>query len=83
VTSLAPEGEPVDGVLDGIGGPVLGAALQRVRSDGVVVYPTRSFFVESCGARLYGLYPLPWAEAGTAITKLIDNEVAGKAVLTL
>src|SRR5205085_1042753 len=37
VTALEPEGEPLDGVLDGVGGPVLGAAIQRVRADGTVV----------------------------------------------
>jgi NADPH:quinone reductase len=127
VASLEPEGAPLDGVLDGIGGPVLGAALQRVRTDGVVVsyaatvpepveYPTRVFFRESPGARLYGLYlfhelgkwqsasrdlerlarrvaegrldvqidlVLPWEDAGSAVTKLLGGEVAGKAVLTL
>lgn len=127
VTSLDPTGDPIDAALDGIGGPVLGAALQRVRSDGVVVsyaatvpepveYPTRAFFRESAGARLYGLFlfhdlrkwqsasrdlerlarrvgegrldvqinlTLPWEDAGDAVTKLVNNEVAGKAVLTL
>lgn len=127
VERLDPEGPPIDGALDGIGGPTLGAALQRVRSDGVVVsyaatvpepvsYPARSFFVESAGARLYGLFlfhdlskwqsasrdlerlarrvgdgaldvqidlTAPWEEASSAVTKLLKNEVAGKAVLTL
>ena len=98
-----------------------------MRTDGVVVnyaatvlepveYPTRRFFGESPGARLYGLYlfhelgkwhsassdlerlarrvaegrldvqidlVLPWEDAGSAVTKLLDGEVAGKAVLTL
>jgi hypothetical protein len=26
---------------------------------------------------------LPWEEGGTAVTRLLDDEVAGKAVLTL
>jgi NADPH:quinone reductase-like Zn-dependent oxidoreductase len=54
-------------VLDAIGGPVLGAALQRVAPRGIVVsfastvtepvsYPTRSLFGRAPGARLYGLY---------------------------
>jgi NADPH:quinone reductase-like Zn-dependent oxidoreductase len=66
VTGLEPEGEPLDGVLDGVGGPVLGAAIQRVHADGTVVsyaatltepvsYPTRALFGASPGASLYGL----------------------------
>jgi NADPH2:quinone reductase len=54
-------------VIDAVGGPVLGAALQRVEPGGTVVsfaattpepvsYPTREFFARAPGARLYGLY---------------------------
>src|SRR4051794_39921819 len=67
VTELDPEGEPVDAVLDGIGGPTLGAAIQRVAPDGTVVsfastvtepvsYPTRALFGQSPGAKVYGLF---------------------------
>jgi NADPH:quinone reductase-like Zn-dependent oxidoreductase len=63
---LSAEGEPLRGVLDGIGGPVLGAAIQRVAGGGTVVsyastvtepvsYPTRALFGESPGAKVYGL----------------------------
>jgi NADPH:quinone reductase-like Zn-dependent oxidoreductase len=66
VQELAPAGEPLDAVLDGIGGPVLGAAIQRVRSDGTIIsyastvtdpvtYPTRALFGQSPGAKVYGL----------------------------
>jgi NADPH:quinone reductase len=61
------EGPEYDLVIDAVGGPVLGQALQRVVSRGLVVsfaattldpvsYPTREFFSRAPGARLYGLY---------------------------
>ena len=54
-------------VIDAIGGPVLGVALQRVAPSGTVVsfastvtepvsFPTRELFSRAPGARLYGLY---------------------------
>jgi NADPH:quinone reductase-like Zn-dependent oxidoreductase len=65
--ALAPAGEDFAVVLDAIGGPVLGAALQRVAPGGLVVsfastvtapvsYPTRDLFARAPGARLYGLF---------------------------
>jgi NADPH:quinone reductase len=64
---LAEDGSGYDLVIDAVGGPVLGAALQRVVPGGTVVnfaatvpdpvsYPTRAFFARAPGARLYGLY---------------------------
>ena len=61
------DGPEYDVILDAVGGPVLGAALRRVKSRGVVVnfastsgdsvsYPTRELFARAPGARLYGLY---------------------------
>jgi NADPH:quinone reductase-like Zn-dependent oxidoreductase len=66
-SELETEGEDFDVALDAVGGPVLGAALQRVAPRGIVVsfastvpepvsYPTRSLFARAPGARLYGLY---------------------------
>ena len=54
-------------IVEAIGGPVLGVALQRVAPWGTVVsfastitepvsYPTRELFARAPGARLYGLY---------------------------
>ena len=64
---LGPDGDSFDVVLDGVGGPMLGAALQRVAARGTVVsfastvtepvsYPTRQLFARAPGATLYGLY---------------------------
>jgi NADPH:quinone reductase-like Zn-dependent oxidoreductase len=64
---LETEGPDFDVALDAVGGPVLGAALQRVAPRGLVVsfastvtepvsYPTRALFGRAPGARLYGLY---------------------------
>jgi NADPH:quinone reductase len=67
IHDLQPEGDPFDVVIEGVGGASLGAALQRVAMDGIVVsfassdqspvqFPARSFFLGASGARLYGLY---------------------------
>ena len=70
ISELAPEApaaDEFDVVLDGIGGEVLGSALQRVAAGGTVIsyastipdpvsYPARSFFARAPGARLYGLF---------------------------
>jgi NADPH:quinone reductase-like Zn-dependent oxidoreductase len=61
------DGPLYDAILDAVGGPVLGAALQRVAPGGTVVsfastvtdpvsYPTRELFARAPGARLYGFY---------------------------
>jgi NADPH:quinone reductase len=67
IHELDPEGTMFDVIGEGVGGATLGAALQRVASDGAVVsfassdqrpveFPARAFFVGASGARLYGLY---------------------------
>jgi NADPH:quinone reductase len=67
VHDLQPEGPKFDVILEGVGGVSLGAALQRVAMDGIVLsfastdptpteFPARAFFVGASGARLYGLY---------------------------
>lgn len=64
---LSSDGETFDVILDAIGGPVLGAALQRVAPRGSVIsfaatvtepvsYPTRELFSRAPGAQLHGLY---------------------------
>jgi NADPH:quinone reductase-like Zn-dependent oxidoreductase len=67
LAELVPEGETFDVILDAIGGPVLGVALQRVAPRGTVVsfaatipepvsYPTRELFSRAPGAVLHGFY---------------------------
>jgi NADPH:quinone reductase len=90
---LTPDGEDVDVVLDAIGGPVLGAALQRVAPGGIVVsfgatvtdpvsYPTRELFSRAPGARLYGLYIFSELEhtrsAPRDLRRLADLVAAGR-----
>jgi NADPH:quinone reductase-like Zn-dependent oxidoreductase len=64
---IDPKGPTYEVIIDGVGGPVLGAAIQRVAPGGVVVnfaatvpepvsYTTRELFSRAPGARLYGLY---------------------------
>jgi NADPH:quinone reductase-like Zn-dependent oxidoreductase len=64
---LPTDGPEYEAVIDAVGGPVLGAALQRVAPSGIVVnfaststepvsYPTRELFARAPGATLYGLY---------------------------
>jgi NADPH:quinone reductase len=67
IAALEPSGPEFDGIVEGVGGATLGAALQRVASFGVVVcfassdpgpvqFPARALFARAPGARLHGLY---------------------------
>ncbi len=64
---LAAEGGTFDVILDAIGGPVLGAALQRIAPRGRVIsfastvtepvsFPTRELFARAPGAEVHGFY---------------------------
>jgi NADPH:quinone reductase-like Zn-dependent oxidoreductase len=64
---LSRDGDTFDVILDAIGGPVLGAALQRVAPRGSVIsfaatvaeavsFPTRELFSRAPGAQLHGFY---------------------------
>jgi NADPH:quinone reductase len=64
---LTPDGPEFDGILEGVGGASLGAAIQRVAPFGTIVsyassdpeptqFPARELFVRAYGARLYGFY---------------------------
>ncbi len=89
---LGPTGETYEVILDAIGGPVLGVALQRVAPGGIVVsfastvtepvsYPTRELFARAPGARLYGLFIFSELEhtrsAPSDLRRLADLVAAG------
>jgi NADPH:quinone reductase-like Zn-dependent oxidoreductase len=90
---LETEGPDFDVALDAVGGPVLGAALQRVAPRGIVVsfastvtepvsYPTRALFGRAPGARLYGLYVFSEVQhtgtCGSDLRRLAELIAAGK-----
>jgi NADPH2:quinone reductase len=67
IAELTPTGGDFYGVIEGVGGATLGAALQRVAPAGMVVsfassdpapvqFPARAFFHRAPGARLHGLF---------------------------
>ena len=85
--------ETFDVILDAIGGPVLGAALQRVAPRGIVVsfaatvpepvsYPTRELFSRAPGAVLHGLYIFDELDhtrsASRDLRRLADLVAAGR-----
>ncbi len=93
LSELELEGPDFDVILDAVGGPVLGAALQRVAPGGMVVnfaatvpepvsYPTRELFSRAPGARLYGLYifaELQHTRSGAAdLRRLAELVAAGR-----
>lgn len=64
---LDPQGPEFDGIVEGVGGATLAAAIQRVAAFGKVVsfassdtapveFPTRAFFGRAPGAQLHGFY---------------------------
>jgi len=66
-SELSATGDMFDVILDAVGGPVLGAALQRVTPGGSVInfaatvtepvsFPTRELFARAPGAQLHGFY---------------------------
>ncbi len=93
ISELEPEGERFELVVDAVGGPVLGAAMQRVAPGGTIVnfaatttdpvtYPTRSFFSGAPGATLYGLYLFAelshTRSAAADLRRLADLVAAGR-----
>ncbi len=93
ISELEPEGPRFDVIIDAVGGPVLGTAMQRIAPRGVIVnfaatvsepvsYPTRSFFAGAPGATLYGLYlfgELAHTRSGTSdLHRLAELVAAGK-----
>ena len=80
-----------DAVVDGVGGPVLGSAIQRVAPGGTIVsfastvtdpvsYPSRELFARAPGARVYGFYvfaELDHTRSGSADLGRLADLVAG------
>jgi NADPH:quinone reductase-like Zn-dependent oxidoreductase len=67
ISELEPSGPEFDGIVEGVGGATLAAAIRRVAAAGTIVsfassdqapveFPTREFFGRAPGARLYGLF---------------------------
>lgn len=67
VHELSSEGHTFAGIVEGVGGASLGAAIQRIEAGGTIVsfassdpapvaYPARELFARAPGARLYGFY---------------------------
>jgi NADPH:quinone reductase len=90
---LSSSGDTFDLVIDAIGGPVLGAALQRVAPRGSVIsfgatvtepvtYPTRELFSRAPGAQLHGFYLFDdvahTRSAGRDLRRLADLVAEGR-----
>jgi NADPH2:quinone reductase len=67
LSALEPDGSEFDGIVEGVGGATLAAAMQRIAPFGAIVsfassdpepvrFPTRAFFGRAPGARLHGLF---------------------------
>jgi NADPH2:quinone reductase len=99
VDRLDPDGgAPFDAILDGVGGPILGAAIQRVAPWGTVVsyastvpepvsYPTRALFGQASGATVRGLMLFPelqHSRSGSAdLTRLAERVASGRLEITV
>jgi NADPH:quinone reductase-like Zn-dependent oxidoreductase len=85
IHELTPEGPGFDVILEGVGGPSLGAAIQRVAPDGTVIsfansdpsatteYPTRALFGRAPGASIYGLMVFPELAKRRGATGMLDR----------
>jgi NADPH2:quinone reductase len=67
IHELEPTGGEFDGIVEGVGGKSLGAAIQRVAAQGTIVsfassdpspveYPSRALFGRASGAKLVGIF---------------------------
>jgi NADPH2:quinone reductase len=88
------EGPTYDVIVDAVGGPVLGAAIRRVKPGGIVIsfastvtdpvsYPTRELFARAPGARVYGFYvfnELEHRRTGSADLRRLADLVADRGL---
>jgi NADPH:quinone reductase len=86
------DGPVYEAIIDGVGGPVLGQAIQRIAPGGTIVsfastipepvsYPARELFARAPGARLYGFYlfaELDHTRSGGADLRRLADLVAAK-----
>jgi NADPH2:quinone reductase len=95
---LEPAGEEFDGIVEGVGGESLGAAMQRIAAGGTIIsfaasdsspvqFPTRAFFFRASGARLVGIYVFAEiARRGGCrhdLTRLVDLVGEGRLVASI
>jgi NADPH:quinone reductase-like Zn-dependent oxidoreductase len=90
VVDAIPEGAEYDTILDGVGGPVLGAAIGAVAPRGTVVsfastvtepvsYPTRTLFGRAPGAKVVGFLVFSSVRDGAAtLTRLASLVAEGR-----
>jgi NADPH:quinone reductase-like Zn-dependent oxidoreductase len=93
IHELSASGPDFHGIIEGVGGPTLGRALQRVSPRGTVVsfassdpdpveFPSRAFFGRAAGARLQGLYLFDELARGNsgaaALARLVELVAAGR-----
>ena len=100
VTSLAEDhgGPRFDAIVDGVGGAVLGDAVQRIAPGGTIVtfasttgdpvsYPARALFGEASGAQIRGLLLFPelsHTRSGTSdLTRLAERVASGDLKITI
>lgn len=87
VVDAIPQGAEYDTILDGVGGPVLGAAIGAVAPRGTIVsfastvtdpvsYPTRALFGRAPGAKLVGFLVFSSVHDGAATLARLANLVA-------
>jgi NADPH2:quinone reductase len=87
IHELEPTGDEFDGIVEGVGGASLSAAIQRVAPRGTVVsfassdpapvsYPSRALFGRASGAKLVGIFVfsemLDKGGAAADLTRLVD-----------
>ena len=90
VVDSIPEGAEYDTILDGVGGPILGAAIGAVAPFGTVVsyantvqepvtFPTRTLFGRAPGARVVGFLVFRYVRDGAAtLTRLANLTADGR-----
>ncbi len=93
IHELEPTGSEFDAIVEGVGGASLGAAIQRVATQGTIVsfassdtapveYPARALFARASGARLVGIFIFaevagPWRLPGRSPAPRCSSSAEG------